>query len=212
MRFITRGQPLTALPNPALWVGVTGPATPSAAELSMAQQWGVMLGSAARVVVASAHDPIGQAAQAGVLSVLTGYTLTVFATAPNDPGPLPFSEARYTQLAQAGSLLYPFTTPIRSDTHGIRRCQESDLLWGGWVAFLTVIQDKPWLNHGPQWAVRSARTRHIPVFRLNSQGMAYRNPPAAGVAVTWLLESALWGLVDTCTTNSRRCAETRQAI
>ena len=193
MRFVTHGQPLTALPDPQRWVGVIGSLTPSEAELTMAQRWGVMLGSAARVVVASAHDPVGQAAQAGALSVLTGYTLTIIATAPNDPGPLPFSEARYAQLAQAGTLLYPFSTPIHSAMQGTQRRQESDLLWGGWIAFLTVIQDKPRINNGPQWAVDGARRQHLPVFRLTSQGMAYRNPPAVGIAVTWLLESALWG-------------------
>ncbi len=183
-----RGLSLIDLPDPARWVGVLGSLDPSEAECRMAMEWATMLASESRVVVSRAHGELAHATQVGTLSVPTGYSLTFCATTPEEP-----SEAVHQErLAHTGSLVYPFDTPAQSPDHHLRRMIEADMLLAQWVTFLIVVSDVSRIEDGNHWAVQAAKQRGTPVFRLNSRGVAYRNPPARVAPVSWALESPLW--------------------
>jgi len=189
------------LTNRENWVAVIGSREATPEELNMAYLLGYELIRQGYIVVSGLALGIDAKAHAGALARLKamdnndlykyGRVVAIVNTPKNQPIYPSANRALAKEIRTYGCILHPYNTIAESRTgfnQFKKRLIERDLILAKLCPKIIAVSDKEVISGGTRYAVHYGKHFGKEVYRLDSQGNYYLNPPTEYCNVNWKME------------------------
>jgi len=188
---IISGIPVNPL-DTSNWVGVIGPRKATHKEIVAAQKLVDRLVLKGYVVVSGLANGIDKAAHQMCLD-LKGLTVAIVSTPVEERIYPKENHQLANQIRDRGTIIHPFTTPTRENrseqpSHFQKRLLERNVLLAHLCPTIVAVTDQETIVGGTRYAVKYGYEFGKKIYRLDSNGKWYTDPPFEDCNIDWNME------------------------